>query len=323
MFLIVALFQSSNNRALLLAAEVLFPELAAAPRLASVGLVLCNAVIILFFLFSGSIYKVIERTMLALVATMLVCFGINAVTGGVQLSGAIGGLIPTQESVRSIGGSITGDLRALIGTTFSVAGAYYQAYLVRERGWKANEYKIRWLDPVVGIATLGLLTLLIMDTAAASLHQKIDANEIKDLRSLAASLQPTFGYAATYVFAGGILAGAISSFVGNAMVGGAVLSDCLGFGSKATERGPRCGTIAALLVGLAIALWSLLSGMQSVAFIVVAQGLTTLGLPLMACVIFYLLRQSAPERKGLAMLVFAGVLVSFYVGITTLMSLLS
>lgn len=321
-FLIVALFQSSNNRALLLAAEVVYPDLANRVWLAASLLVVSNGLVIYFFLFSRSVYKLIERFMLALVATMLVCFGFNAIWGGLDLTAGLKGLFPSVESLSAMKNSLTGDLRAMIGTTFSVAGAFYQAYLVRERGWGKNEYYLRWFDPVVGISTLGLLTLLIMYTAAASLHGQTDPDQITDLRSLASTLSPTFGPIATMVFAGGILAGAVSSFAGNALVGGTILSDSLGMGAKATERGPRGFTILALLVGMSIALLSLLSGMSSVAFIVVAQSLTTLGLPVMASVILYLLIAEQGHRKYLIVWVSCGFLVAVYVALATLASLI-
>jgi len=321
-FLIVALFQSSNNRALLLAAELFVPEISDSRMLSGGLLIAFNAVIIVFFLKSRSIYRVIEKSMLLLVATMLVCFGINAVVGSMDFSAAARGLIPSGESLAVVSQQLTGDLRALVGTTFSVAGAFYQCYLVRQRGWTRDQLHRRWLDPVVGIATLGGLTLLIMSTAAASLHGKIDAGEITDLSSLSASLAPTFGPQAAWVFAAGILAGAVSSFIGNALIGGTIMSDTLGKGASAEQAGPRAFTVLALLVGMGIALLSVLAGMDSVAFIIVAQGLTTLGLPLMAASLAWLLWQTAPQMKPLLAIVGLGFLVSCYVAFVTLLSLL-
>ena len=44
--------------------------------------------------------------------------------------------------------------RALVGTTFSVAGAFYQAYLVREKGWTIEDSKRGLIDSVEGIVSL-------------------------------------------------------------------------------------------------------------------------------------------------------------------------
>lgn len=322
-FLIVAIFQSSNNRALLLAGELVYPEINSNPLIAATALVIFNAAIIAFFLFARSIYRVIEKAMLLMVGTMLLCFGMNAFLGELSFVEMFSALLPRPTAIRQIANQWTGDLRAMIGTTFSVAGAYYQTYLVRERGWTKDQLKRRWIDPVVGISTLGFLTLLIMGTAAAALHGKVDPKAITDLRSLASSLQPTFGPLATIVFAGGILAGAISSFIGNAMIGGTILSDCVGGGARANERLPRILTIAALLFGMMVALLSVALNYDSVAFIVVAQGLTTLGLPVMALTILCMLLATDRKRYVLIANVIIGCVVSLYVASVTFMGLIS
>jgi Mn2+/Fe2+ NRAMP family transporter len=325
LFLIVALFQSSNNRAMLLAAELVAPKIGQSPVAASVLLVGLNLIVVLFFLFSMNVYKIIEKVMLILVATMLVCFGINAAMGALDLGQLAAGLVPGKLPAGLSGAEISADLRAMIATTFSVGGAFYQCYLVRERGWTRDELRVRWIDPVVGISTLGLLTLLVMGTAAGELHGRVDPAEITGLTELAASLRPTFGQQASLVFASGILAGAFSSFVGNALIGGTIFSDCLGTGSLATERGPRIWTVIALLTGMTIALLSVVVEMDSVAFIVVAQGLTTLGLPMLSVALWWLLIQAAPQRAGvrtiLQIVVAAGTCLAFYLAIVTVFGL--
>lgn len=323
LFLIVALFQSSNNRALLLAAEYFIPSINDSKGL-SIGLLFAfNAFVILFFLRARDVYKVIESAMLLMVGTMIVCFAINAIAGGVSPGSAAAGLIPTPDSVRATMQSLTGDIRALLATTFSVAGAFYQCYLVRERRWTVQEVKFRSVDSAIGIGTLGLLTLLVMWTAAAALHGKMEPSEVKDIASLADSLRPTFGPAATMVFAMGIMAGAISSFVGNALIGGTVFSDCVGTGSRASQPFPRRFTVAALLVGLVIASLSVLTIESNVNFIVIAQGLTTLGLPVMALALLWLLLDSKIAPKWLVAGTIFGVLLTFVVAIATIVKLVS
>jgi Mn2+/Fe2+ NRAMP family transporter len=162
-----------------------------------------------------------------------------------------------------------------------------------------------------------------MCTAAASLHGKVEASEITDLVSLSASLEPTFGATASWVFAAGILAGAVSSFVGNALIGGTIMSDAMGRGASAGEVWPRGLTVLALLVGMAIALASVVGGMDSVAFIIVAQGLTTLGLPLMAVALWWLLRKSGFGWHPLTWVVCLGVLVACYVAVGTVQSIIA
>lgn len=292
LFLIVALFQSSNNRALLLAAEYFWPGLEGSQGASIAVLLGFNALVIAFFLFARDIYRLIESAMLSMVGLMILCFVINAFVGQVEPLAAAKGLVPTRTSVVEVWQGIQGDIRALMATTFSVAGAFYQCYLVRERRWTVGELRFRRWDTAVGIGTLGLLTMLVMWTAAAGMHGKVDPQEVKDIATLADSLRPTFGAAATAVFAIGILAGAVSSFIGNALIGGTILSDCLGLGGRASQVWPRRWTVAALLVGGAIASMSVLAIESNINFIVIAQGLTTLGLPVMSLALLYLLVES-------------------------------
>lgn len=321
LFLIVALFQSSNNRALLLAAEFFVPSLGDSP-LGSVSFLLAfNLAVIAFFLLARDVYKVIETAMLIMVGLMIVCFGVNALAGGVQPGAAATGLVPTPSSMNAAVQALTGDVRALMATTFSVAGAFYQCYLVRERRWTTGELRFRSVDSSVGIATLGILTMLIMWTAAAALHGKVAPEEVTDIASLADSLRPTFGKTATLVFATGIMAGAVSSFVGNALIGGTVFSDCLGIGSKASQPFPRRLTVAALLVGAVIASLSVFAIESNVNFIVIAQGLTTLGLPVMALALLWLLIDAKTSPTWLVAGTVLGVLVTFALALATVLKL--
>src|SRR6056297_641669 len=321
LFLIVALFQSSNNRALLLATEYFWPALSDSPKAAIGLLVVFNLCVIAFFLFARNIYRIIETAMLLMVVLMIASFAMNALVGGVEPLQAAKGLVPTVASMNAVSSGLSGDIRALLATTFSVAGAFYQCYLVRERRWTPGEVRFRAVDSAVGVGTLGLLTMLILWTAAAALHGSTDPSELTDIASLAASLRGTFGPSATFVFATGIMAGAVSSFVGNAMIGGTVFSDCLGAGSKASQTFPRRLTVAALLVGATIACLSVLAIESNVNFIVIAQGLTTLGLPVMALALLWLLIDSRIAPKWLIGGTILGVVVTFGVAFATIVKL--
>ena len=92
----------------------------------------------------------------------------------------------------------------------------------------------------------------------------------------------------------GILAAALSSFMVNAMVGGTLLADGLGWGSSMDERWPKRFTIAALLIGMAVALASTAGGMSRVGLIIFAQALTVLGGPVLAFSLVYLAMRPAP-----------------------------
>ena len=56
-------------------------------------------------------------------------------------------------------------VQALIGTTFSVAGAFYQAYLVRQKGWTNTDLGRGTVDRLVaeGVEAQALDTEVCVD----------------------------------------------------------------------------------------------------------------------------------------------------------------
>ena len=73
----------------------------------------------------------------------------------------------------------------MMATTFSIAGAFYQAYLVRDKGWKLGEVKRGLVDSVVRISILGLIALVIMLTAAATFHGKVEVANLATVTDVA------------------------------------------------------------------------------------------------------------------------------------------
>ncbi|QDU95549.1 NRAMP family divalent metal transporter [Lignipirellula cremea] len=68
---------------------------------------------------------------------------------------------------------------ALIGTTLVVPAAFYQAYLVREKGWGMEELKDGLVDSLAGVVVLASITLVIMLTAALAFHGKDDVYRLQ------------------------------------------------------------------------------------------------------------------------------------------------
>ena len=320
-FLIVACFQSSNNLAVLTAIEGLFPDGTANPLLSAALLVALNIVIVAFLLISGRIYGPIEKLLLALVGIMILGFLANLAFTRPSLTETLSGFLPSLPEVdgffaREESGSIVDPLwpvQALFGTTLSVAAAFYQAYLVRAKGWGVEDLKRGLLDSVFGIAVLAGLTATILVTAASAFHGRLDPASLESASDVARQLEPTFGGHASLLFAVGIFAAAFSSFLVNAMVGGQVLADGIGVDASIDSRATKGWTIAALLLGMLVALWTQLSETgraNHVQLILIAQGLTLLGIPALAAVMLYLgicsrREGSLPTRRW--MLIAAGI----------------
>ncbi|MGY8693357.1 MAG: NRAMP family divalent metal transporter [Verrucomicrobiia bacterium] len=190
-------------------------------------------------------------------------------------------------------------LLAMIGTTFSVGGAFYQAYLVKEKGWGISDTRQGLTDSILSISILGIVTAIILLTSWRVFYGQAQPVNLASVGDVARQLEPLFGPSAKIIFCAGILGGALSSFLVNAMIGGTVMSDSLGMGSKLKDRGPVLFTTVALLVGLLVALASLAKAGSVVSLITLAQALTILGIPALALALIYLgtRKELTGERK--------------------------
>jgi len=318
LFLIVACFQSSNNVAVLAAMEEFLPapqleaiepnenaeqadEPNAAPQRDYVGsaiLIALNALIIAVLFGVKALYRPIELMMMALVMTMLAGFSINLWFANPSLTEVVKGFIPSLPASPDAGflpqrieGKIVDPwwaLQGMIATTLSVAGAFYQCYLVKEKGWNLSNVRQSLTDSAFGIVLLGTVSAIVMMTSAAALHGLADPGEFTTAGDVARQLEPLFGSAARILFSLGIFAAAFSSFLGNALVGGTVLSDGLGLGSSMDSPWPKRLTVLALLLGMVVAVAATGAGFEPVLIIVFAQALTVLGVPMLAVVMLWL-----------------------------------
>src|SRR5690606_20550070 len=66
---------------------------------------------------------------------------------------------------------------ALVASSFSIAGAFYQSYLVQEKGWKKNQVGQAVTESFIGILILGTISAMILVSAGAVLFpQGIQVN---------------------------------------------------------------------------------------------------------------------------------------------------
>ncbi|MCA9040572.1 MAG: divalent metal cation transporter [Planctomycetaceae bacterium] len=330
LFLICACFQYSNNLGILLAVEPLVENVG--PTVSILVIVVLNIFIIAVLWGLKSLYTHIEKLMKLLVAMMTIAFAINlgfalvtdlpekatddqpatveaetnTAENDVSTPAPENPASSTEESTdspeeivaaaekkpASSNSALIGVI-AIIGTTCSFAGAFYQSYLVREKGWTIANIKQGFIDSTLGITLLGLITLMILATAALVLHGKVDV-EPKTAADVAKSLQPAFGNFAVIIFCLGIFAGAFSSFLVNSMIGGAMLSDGLGLGYHIDKLAPKVCTTIALLLGMGVAVYMKLTetpeepASAPANLILVAQSAVVIGYPVLAAAMLWL-----------------------------------
>ncbi len=289
LFGLVAIFQYSNNIAIVSGLVPLFgPSSAFAEGWAHMSiLVVFNAFVIFCLYRLRYLYDSIEKLMKWLIGLMVVAFLVNFVVVMLSPRGYAPVVEKAPDTIAMIG---------MIGTTFSVGGAFYQAYLVKERGWQLSDARKGLFDSVVSICVLGGVTAVILMTATKVFYGRPNPVVLKSVGDVAQQLQPLFGAWAKVIFCVGILAGAFSSFLVNSLIGGTVMSDALGKGSRLGDRWPLALTTAALLSGMIIAMINLRDADSTVNLIAFAQALTVLGLPALALSLIYL--GTRPELTG-------------------------
>lgn len=288
LFGVVALFQSSNNLALVGSLEPMLGDGEVSFKIQMGVLVSFNLFMIALLYLLRDLYKSVENLMKLLIGLVSIAFILNAVAVFTNTT-AVQKIVPN-DPIDWL------SLLGMIGTTLSVGGAFYQSYLVRENGWKVEQLPRALKDSVVSISVLGLITALLVLTAWKVFYGLPNPVALKSVADVARQLEPLFGRSATTIFCIGILAGALSSFLVNALIGGTVLSDSFGLGSRLTDRWPLHFTAAGLLIGMLVAVGRLLSEEGTVHLITFAQALTVIGSPALGATLLYL--GTRPELTG-------------------------
>lgn len=286
-FFIAAAFQFGNNLGIYAAMAEFEQTLLRVPGLQLWHLVvLFNALAISFLFAFENLYKALERLMMMFVGVMLISFAINLAYAQPNLLELLRGMVPPVWQLwrlRDGSGEVDLSLLGLVGTTLVISGAYFQAYLVRQKGWTKRELASGMLDARVGATLMMLITLMLISTAAGALR----GMQIIEPSDIAAGLT-IFGTMGRAVFCIGLFSAAYSSFLVNSMVGGFVLSDGLGWGSEPRKLAPRLATTGVLLVGMLVALWTIHSGTRPMPAIVFGQAVTVIASPLVAAVLLWL-----------------------------------
>ena len=261
-FAITASFQAGNTVGASLAFAELFGT-STSPWIVAFTLV---GMSLLFF---RSFYQVLEKVMIGLVAVMLLSFLITLLLARPDGQALVAGVIPRLPS-----GS-EGLTIALVASSFSVVGAFYQGYLVQEKGWQRTQIKQGVRESMAGVMVLGTISLFILINAAAILYpQGIRVNSATDM---GLALAPLYGNTATIIFMLGLFGASFSSLIGNATIGGALLSDAFTLGSQLTARNVRGMILLVMVFGAGIAL---VFGRLPLELIVFAQAITVVIAPL-------------------------------------------
>jgi manganese transport protein len=297
---ISAAFQSGNN----IGVASAFAAFISNNLVIALLVVLFNGLAIGFLFVFKDQYKMLERVMTLFVALMLISFAINLFQLQPDPRAMAQGFVP---SLGKSGEMLP--ILGLVGTTFVIAAAFYQAYLVRQKGWTVNDLRTGMVDARVGTFVMFLITVMIMSTAAAGLYTG-ETVQLADPVAVATALEKTFGSSAKVIFCLGLFSAAYSSFLINSMIGGFMAADGLGLGSRPNDWWPRVLTTVVLLTGMAVGIAVLVFNFDRTPTIIAAQAVTVVAAPLVAGVLLWLTssRDVMGEHVNGPLTIFLGML---------------
>ena len=270
-FLVCASFQTGNS----VGVGIAIGELTHTSNVYWIILFNGLGIVLLFF---REFYKVLEKLMISLVGLMLLAFLVTLIEVKPNFANIAEGFFIPKTPIGSIGLII-----AFMASCFSIVGAFYTAYLVQARkrlnkGVSSSKSKNTSLT---GILILGLLSAIVMICAAAILQPM--GIEVSTAKDMSIALIPAFGVYASAVFLIGLFAAGFSSVVGNASIGGTLLSDALGFGSNFNSIKTKFMIALVMVAGATIAI---IFGDAPLELIVFAQSVTIFIVPLIGIAMF-------------------------------------
>ena len=227
-------------------------------------------------------YRHIEKLLISLVLLMSVAFAGSVLITRPDMSAWFGGLWPTVPD----SGLLTAI--ALIGTTIVPYNLFLHASTVRDK-WpdrSATALRAARTDTAISIGLGGIVSILVLSTAAASLFGSGIA--VSSAADMASSIEPAYGPFAKYLVGVGLFGAGLSSSITAPLATSYALSEFGGF--PRNGRVFRGIALTVLIVGTAVALL----GVRPISIILFAQIANGLILPIIA--VFLLI---AMNRRGL------------------------
>jgi manganese transport protein len=218
-------------------------------------------VIAFILLFIGN-YKVIERSLVALVILMSISFLVAAFLTHpnwiLVLKGVFMPTFPSESMLTVI---------ALVGTTVVPYNLFLHASLVQEKWSGAGALKAARKDLYISIILGGLVSMAII-ICAASIRQ----GEIANAADLAQGLEPLYGSVSKYVLSLGLFAAGITSAITAPLAAGYVARDCFGWKRDLKSKNFRAVWMFVLIVGVVFSSIGF-TAIEIIQFAQVANGL--------------------------------------------------
>ena len=140
-------------------------------------------------------------------------------------------------------------------------------------------------DSAISIGLGGLVSILILSTAASSLFRS--GLEISSAADMARAIEPAFGEAARYLIGIGLFAAGLTSAITAPMATAFALSEIIGGDEDRKSKLFRGTALFVVVVGAAISLL----GVRPISLILIAQYANGLLLPIIAAFLLYVMNR--------------------------------
>lgn len=219
-------------------------------------------------LFIGK-YKWIENLLIALVLLMSVCFLISAILVKPDINAIISGLVPA---------NINRDyllIMGLIGTTVVPYNLFLHASTISKKYGPDASLKDLRIENRVSIILGGIISILIVITAAGSQDQ---ISSISNAKDLAIQMEPLFGTQAKILMGIGLFAAGLSSALTAPLAASYAAQGLFGLEKEEKKWGFRSVWMIILVIGILVSSFQL----KPVEIIKFAQIMNAILLPLIA-----------------------------------------
>lgn len=251
-------------------------------------------------------YKWLERILIALVLVMCIAFVLGAIIVRPDIGGLISGFRPRIPE----GGLLSAI--ALIGTTIVPYNLFLHASAARRKWEGEGGLRDARIDSGFSIGLGGIVSILIVATAAASLFKT--GLEVSNAADMARAIEPAFGEGARYLVGSGLLAAGLTSAITAPMATAYALSEMIGGDADRRSRIFRITALTVVVIGAGISLL----GIRPVQLILIAQYANGMLLPIIAVFLLWVMNRKSllgEHVNGLISNLAGGLVVAITLGL--------
>ncbi|MCR9250303.1 MAG: Nramp family divalent metal transporter [bacterium] len=232
------------------------------------------------FILSIGKYKIIEKTLIALVITMSIVFVLTAIVIQPDFGALISGFIPRipDSSVLMIIG--------LLGTTVVPYNLFLQSSALLQND-KNADYRESRNETTISISLGGLISMAIVITSSVMFfNSDLEFNKVSDL---AIQLKPLLGDWAVPFMTLGFFAAGISSALTAPLAAAYTVGGLMGWSGGMQNPKFKAVWLSAIILGILF----FSTGIRPTQLIIIAQVANGLLLPIIAVVLIYLMNRTS------------------------------